>query len=301
MLPLKINLSDNFYKEEYRSGYLVTRDIKELWAIELDLLVKFDEVCRKYQIRYFLAYGTLLGAVRHKGFIPWDDDIDVVIFREDYDKLISIAEVEFNDLYLLQSAYTDKNYMRGHFQLRNTKTCMMLPYEAKIVEFNQGVFLDIFVLDGLVKDECLLKKQLVEMNRIRRLMKHITYRNSTNMFKKMIKKIKAKYVEIIFGSVKELFDRYSKIAEWYSDSEDVEILMFRYKIEECERYKRCWYDDVCYMEFEGMSFPVPKCYDEVLKVGYGEDYMTPKQVGTSHGKLIVSTVKTFSEVLKEMR
>lgn len=297
MLPIRLELNEEFYKEEYRNGYLVTKEVKELWAVELDLLVKFDEVCKKHNIRYFLAYGTLLGAVRHKGFIPWDDDIDVVILRGDYDKLIAIAENEFKDLYLLQSAYTDKNYMRGHFQLRNTKTCMMLPYEANIVEFNQGIFLDIFVLDGLVGDENLLKKQIAEMQSIKKKMTYITYRNSNSLLKSIIKNIRAKCVEVLFGSVRDLYSSFSDTAKRYAGSKDVEILMFRNKIEDCVRQKKIWYDEVCFIEFEGMSFPAPKDYDKILTLCYGEDYMIPKQASNAHGTVIVSTRKSFREVL----
>lgn len=298
MLPIKLELSEEFYREEYRGGYLVTKDVKELWAVELDLLVKFDEVCKKHSIKYFLFGGTLLGAIRHKGYIPWDDDIDVVIFREDYDKLISIANDEFQSPYLLQSAYTDKNYMRGHFQLRNIETCMMLPYEAKIVEFNQGVFLDIFVLDGLVNDENKLKKQLEEMQSIKKKMSYITYRNSTNFLKAVIKKIRAKFVNLFYGEVKDLYSSFSKIAQRYSGSEDVEILMFRNKLEECVRQKRIWYEDVDYATFEGFEFPIPVMYKDILETYYGKDYMIPKRISTTHGEIIVSTQKSFNEVLK---
>ncbi|MBQ7883296.1 MAG: LicD family protein [Phascolarctobacterium sp.] len=300
MLPIRLALGDVFFDEEYRDGYLVTSDIKKLWAVELDLLAKFDEVCKKYNIKYFLAYGTLLGAVRHRGFIPWDDDIDIVIFRDDYEKLLSISEKEFKDVYLLQSAYTDKNYMRGHLQLRNTKTCMMLPHEAKVVEFNQGVFLDIFILDGLVNDMQLLQEQFHEMQNIKRKMRYIAYRNKGSSFRKVWRTVRAKLVSFIFGSVKEQYCAFEEIAKRYSDSEDVEILMFRNSAEDCIRQKRKWYSEVCLMEFEGMKLPVPKDYHQILTLCYGKDYIIPKQVSSSHGAVIISTKHSFKKILEEL-
>ena len=77
-------------KEEVRDGFTVSTKRKRIWNVELNLLLKLDEVCKKNDLRYFLDSGTLLGAVRHHGFIPWDDDLDVVMLREDYDKLIQL-------------------------------------------------------------------------------------------------------------------------------------------------------------------------------------------------------------------
>ena len=75
-----MQLEKTFFEREVRSGYEVSEKVKKIWAVELNLLEYFDNLCREYHLRYFADYGTLLGAVRHQGFIPWDDDIDVVMF-----------------------------------------------------------------------------------------------------------------------------------------------------------------------------------------------------------------------------
>ena len=81
MLPIKIAIEDSFFEEEDRCGYLVSQEMKKIWAVELDLLNEFSMVCENHQLKWFVHAGTMLGAIRHKGFIPWDDDIDVVIHR----------------------------------------------------------------------------------------------------------------------------------------------------------------------------------------------------------------------------
>lgn len=153
MLPIKLKLTDHFLDEEVRCGYTVSHEMKEVWAVELDLLNEFMRVCNKHKIRFYADGGTILGAIRHKGFIPWDDDIDVMLFRDQYEKLCKIASHEFQHPYFFQTEYTDKGSLRGHAQLRNSETTGILYNEMKGKwKFNQGIFLDIFPIDSVPDD-----------------------------------------------------------------------------------------------------------------------------------------------------
>lgn len=152
MLPIKIELPEHFLDEEVRCGYTVTEKMKKVWAVDLDLLNEFQKVCKKYGIRYFAIGGTLLGAVRHQGFIPWDDDVDIAMFREDYDKLVSIAPKAFSEPYDFMVSGKIENFFRGHAQLRNRLTTGILPSELEQnYSFNQGIWIDIFPFDGVPK------------------------------------------------------------------------------------------------------------------------------------------------------
>lgn len=90
----------------------------KLQKIELEILKKIDEVCKKHNIKYWIDSGTLLGAVRHKGFIPWDDDIDIAMLREDYEKFLKVAQKDFGNEYFLQTKNTDKKYPLFYAKVR---------------------------------------------------------------------------------------------------------------------------------------------------------------------------------------
>ncbi|MDR2410347.1 MAG: LicD family protein, partial [Bacteroidales bacterium] len=139
---------EEYLKEEVRDNYFVSSDMKKVWYIELDILKEFIKVCNKYNLRYFADGGTLLGAIRHKGFIPWDDDIDIAMLREDYDKLVKIGPKEFKHPYFFQTPYTDKYYYQGHAKIRNSNTTGISRHEFN-KKFNRGIFIDIFPLDNI--------------------------------------------------------------------------------------------------------------------------------------------------------
>ena len=189
MVDLKLKLPEGFLDEETRCGFTVTKKMKEVWAVELDLLAELLRVCNKNNIKIFASGGTMLGAVRHQGFIPWDDDIDMMMFRDDYERLCEIAGSEFQYPYFFQTEYTDPGSLRGHAQLRNSLTTGILESELGKRKFNQGIFLDIFPLDVVTDNEEDFQKQGKNVEKYKKLTRK--YAGMSTRFSEEKKGIKA--------------------------------------------------------------------------------------------------------------
>ena len=132
---------------------VVEAKTKRLWAIQLDLLAKIDAVCRKHGIRYSVDSGTLIGAMRHAGFIPWDDDIDVIMPRKDFEKFKAVANDEFKGRYFFQTSENSPGYYRTFARLLNTETVAVLKGDiaggVPMWNYRQCVFVDIMICDNI--------------------------------------------------------------------------------------------------------------------------------------------------------
>ena len=128
-------------------------NIEELHRVLLELLKKFDEICVDNDIEYSIGFGTMLGAIRHKGFIPWDDDVDILITRQNFEKLCSLPEGVFGEEYFFQTVNTDSEYPYNTARLRKNNTSMI--YEKwKKSNFHQGIYIDIIPLDEVPDNRC---------------------------------------------------------------------------------------------------------------------------------------------------
>lgn len=244
--------------------------LDELKIIEFDILKHFDAFCKEHNIRYYLAYGTLLGAIRYKKFIPWDDDVDVLVPRDDYERLLKIYED--NEQYKLFAFEKDGKFHYPFAKLCDLSTRKVLP-EFKCSDAIPGVEIDIFPLDCWHSDYETAKKEA------RSIYREISFLQASQLKESPIKKgVKSLVWRLISVYAKCRTDKYfnKKIVE-KSKANNQENPTFVGSKSWCIYGERGIipaeaFEDVTYVEFEGEMFPAPIGYDKYLTCLYG-DYL----------------------------
>ena len=247
--------------------------LEESKKIEFDILCYFADFCDKHGLEYGLGFGTLLGAIRHKGFIPWDDDIDVVMNRNDYNKLIEIfnREKDEESPYYLVSPY-DKGGVHSFVKVIDTRTIKREDgYTYKHLEL--GIDIDVFPVDGVPTDEkefYLFYKKLVSVYTKFNILKESYHNKPINNLKLFVKKA---LILLSCGSPKRLLKKAEKLhAQYpYESSEFVRTIEGPYA-EKGGKVEKTSYEGTVLVDFEGRKFKAPKGYHEILTSIYG-DYM----------------------------
>ena len=264
--------------------------------IQLKIATHVLDVCQRHGLKVWADWGTLLGAVREKGMIPWDDDIDLMMMREDYEKLIRLADTEFQHPFFLQSFHTEKNYYRGHAQVRYDGTAAILPDDIGM-PFHQGILVDVFVYDHIPDSlDCAAWKQ--SLRRARMAQKCLL----TAQYGKGAKRLIAKAVCGVIGH-KRLYRLYERqFTKWNGrETKRISCPTYDWRQVEREAKERTWYEETVMLPFEDMEIPAPAGYDKVLTTLYGADYMTPRQAASGHGRVILDAERDYKEVLRTMK
>ncbi|MBQ8546301.1 MAG: LicD family protein [Clostridia bacterium] len=255
---------------------LSTEEIKK---IELEILEKVDMFCQKHNITYFLAYGTLLGAIRHKGFIPWDDDIDIQMPREDYERFIKVFEEanEYENLKVI-SPYSS---ISKHTYVKVIDTRTIKKEERVYYADNEslGIDIDVFPLDGQPEKLEDFEKWYNKKYRLYRLHNVSIIDPKALSIKKRIVRPFIKFL----GRDKKYLRKAEKLNNEYAFSE-CEYVGSTAGLSNSKRnrYHRTCYEKTIDVLFDGHTFKAPVGYDEILTAMYGDYMKPPKSTQSTH-------------------
>lgn len=235
----------------------------------LEMVKDIDYVCKKNNITYYLAYGSCLGAVRHKGFIPWDDDFDITLKYDEYNKFVKACQTDLDpNKYFVQTLETDPNYYLSFGKIRNIQTTL-IEENNKFENMVNGIYIDVFPLVGYPNSK--IKKAIFEINRAFVLSAN---RNIINN----------KFLYFIFKIILKIFGKNNIIKHCTKQC-------IKYKCEDCDKVISVFDGDGIevnltsnsilgqpkYVEFEDMKLPIPENYDPYLKNLYGNYMHIPSQ------------------------
>lgn len=267
---------------------LTPQQLRQLQLIELEMLKELDRICKKCNIRYTIIGGTLLGAVRNGGFIPWDDDADVAMLRSEYEKFCQVCEIELNkEKFYFQNMDNTHGYRWGYAKLRRKNT-LFLRENQEHMPYEQGIFLDIFPIDGTPDNYLLRLFHEFRCFCVRKILwSEVGKKAEKNKIKKLLYQLLSKIPE------EKVKIAYRKLILKH-DSETTKIvrtLTFPAP-KKLRGYYRRWFAETALIEFENENFYGVKDYDGWLSYEFG-NYMQlpPKEKQKAHP---VSKIKLIS-------
>ncbi|MBT2657088.1 LicD family protein [Bacillus sp. ISL-18] len=280
----------------------MSRNLEVMSAVKkicLELLLEVDRICKKHKIRYFLYGGTLLGAVRHEGFIPWDDDIDILIFRDDYNRFIKACNKELKVDYFLETSKTEPLSIVTWGKLHKKNTSFIHDNVPK--GCFQGISIDIFAFDKIPENKVmrfLFGKFHNSINFI--YSQRFGYRSENPSFKRRV-------FNLLIDCTKFIPDITFK--NWYHDLSTkynkYDNLNFGIHNSFRKFHKKVmpikYFEETCYLKFEGHKLCAPKEWDKILKSYYGVNYMDlpPENERVYHHASIIDPFNSWEKYLNK--
>lgn len=262
-------------EKKARMTELTPEVLVELQSVQIEILEEIVRICEKHNLRYFLAFGTLLGAIRHKGFIPWDDDLDIGMPRDDYEKFMKVAKEELDERFFLQDTQIQPGYWLTFAKVRKNHTLFEEPSLVNMSEdIHKGIFVDIFPHDYVKKNHGLfLRIQFILSKAIIETMYY-----KAGVFDKSMLRYGA--LDAIFqcfsmqtlGRIQEKIIKLQggKNAKYLADFQTTgNYLDAIYPVE--------WFYPLQDGEFAGKHFKIPNEWDAYLRATYGDYMVLPKE------------------------
>ena len=285
----RIFFQDAFFQDEIREDFFIEKKMKHAWAAQMEVLKEIDRICKRNEIRYFADSGTLLGAVRHKGFIPWDDDIDLAMLREDYLRFFSVADKELPDGWRILDLAHGSDQLFGRIT-NGDRYDSGADHMLRFHGCPYAVGIDIFPIDNVPS----AKEEEQVWYAVLKYLQGMIYRLSVD-----VEAWRAEDMEMDIRKAEELcrvklfrnkslkfqlVNLMDGLVQSYRTTESDELELAAFDIAKDVRYKyeRSWYEESILTPFENIMIPIPVGYHGVFSALYGSDYMVPKREGGDH-------------------
>lgn len=289
---MDIKIPEGFFKGEIREGFYVESMMKKNWACMIKMLAEVDRICKKHNIQYFADWGTLLGTVRHHGFVPWDDDVDITMKRPDFNKFCLVAPKELPEGWEIVNIHNDVNWRH---MLAHVVTGRSVNYDPEhLKEFYGFPYvpgIDIFPLDYLAPTE----EEDADVCKLVNIVgvTAASYDNSENSEDSEEEKMATiKAIEEMCGVkfdyskdiVNQLLRLQERLSMMYSEEEATKIALMPDHAgpRPTDVYPKEYYAGTIEMPFEYITLPVPVGYENILAQKYGPNWRTPYLGGGSH-------------------
>ena len=283
-----MEIDEKFYESEWREGFLVESKMKRFWAAEIEVLEEIRRICIKHDIKFCADWGTLLGTVRHKGFIPWDDDLDICMLRNDLNRFIEIAPKELKAPFELRNIQIDVDHDQVISRVINGRH---MNFDKEHLEkfhfcpFSAGI--DLFPIDYLPRDTRRRKEQdeifRVLMTTASSLSPEPPYNDDDYDVVNKLEEMTGFSVDWnnrLYHEIKRMID--NVCAKYESKDADEVCAFMRFYWDKEYHLPKEWYSEIIELPFEYTTVPVPIGYKQILQKKYGDDYMIPINKGGGH-------------------
>ena len=283
-----MDIPGGYLNGEIRDGFYVESTMKKAWAAEIEVLNEVDRICRLHDIQYFADWGTLLGTIRHKGFVPWDDDMDITMKRTDYTRFCQIVRQEQGELEII-NFHTDPEWKDMLSRVINGRSVNYT--EAHLDKYHGFPYvagLDIFPLDYVAPTEDEDKIQCSMISIVEAFSANIRNNTATPEEIEQTMKDIEQMCGVKFNNLEPLATQLLKLGErlsmMYTDEESQAVALMGDHAgpRPLDVYPKEYYSESIYMPFEYTTIPVPVGYEKILIQKYGENYMIPYLGGTNH-------------------
>ena len=252
-----IKIDDSYLEDEIRDGFYIPSMTKRTWAMELTVLDLIDSICSKHNITYFADWGTYLGAIRHKGFVPWDDDLDICMHRNEFNKFLAVAKEELPEGYSIMSFHNNDYSWKFIYNIvPNDHMCFTPEYLKSHYSFPYIVAIDIFIIDNISDDDSIEQSRNEQVKRLLNEADKISLSEQSEPDK--------------LNKMRALYDEAEKLLQLENEHDTKRVVQkVPWGVYHNRTYDKSDFINAVRVPFEMTSVPVPLCFNKILSSKYG--------------------------------